>query len=394
MEGSHYPGIVIKRYRERKGWTQKELGEKWPNEPVEANYIGKIERGLKNITDQMILRQIADLLDIPLWEFGLSDYNPFSPNNLPGKGVRVFNETLDVIDDLIHTIWFMRRVAPVPTTLQKIQNLISMFELLRTNSPPPSREQGRFLSLYAQTKCLDAIMSIEHKDYSKALATYLEMEQIAKESGDPGTITLALIGVGTELERAGNQQEAVDYLESARDASFNASRQIAGLANAYLARAYSSIGNIQKFERVIDVAEGIAANLGDRYGDGTDYVFHRMSGILAERSYGYLETSQPRKVLELRERIENQITTNENMWLHAWIPLDWARAYFMIGEIEESVALGIEFYRRATLIQSPHAIIQAFILLDKMEQAGYKDEPSVKQFRDILYSTPVVKKGV
>jgi hypothetical protein len=105
-------------------------------------------------------------------------------------------------------------------------------------------------------------------------------------------------------ERAGQQQEAIDRLEEARDASFEASRQVAALVTAYLARAYASAGDALHFQRAIDAAQNIATNLGPRYGDGTDYVFHRMSGILAERSYGYLEIKEPKKTCNYSGRLK------------------------------------------------------------------------------------------
>src|SRR5690348_7399927 len=180
-------------------------------------------------------------------------------------------------------------------------------------------------------------MLIERQHYGSALLAFHEMLRVAERLGEPAAIALALMGIGTELERAGRQREAVDRLEQARDASFGASRQVAALVNAYLARAYASANEPLRFQRAIDTAQTIATHLGAAYGDGQDYVFHRLSGILAERSYGYLEIGEPKQVLAMRDEITAQIDVTHNAWLHAWIPLDWARAYLMLGEVEESV---------------------------------------------------------
>lgn len=109
-----------------------------------------------------------------------------------------------------------------------------------------------------------------------------------------------------------------------------------------------------------------------------------MSGILAERSYGYLEIKEPKKTLNMRDEITLQIDLTHNTWLHAWIPLDWARAYFMLKEIEEGVKEGREFFHRASALQSPHAISQAYDLLATLEEAGYADIKAVHDFRDEL----------
>jgi hypothetical protein len=171
-------------------------------------------------------------------------------------------------------------------------------------------------------------------------------------------------------------------LEEARDASFSASKQIAALVNAYLARAYASNHDAPHFYRAIDTAQAIADNLGTRYGDGTDYVFHRISGILAERSYGYLELHEPKKTLEMQQAIISQIRITQNAWLHAWIPLDWARAYLMIDEVDESAKAAQEFLHRAQELQSPHTIGRAFHMIDTLEKAGYADHPAVRALRE------------
>lgn len=137
------------------------------------------------------------------------------------------------------------------------------------------------------------------------------------------------MGIGTELERAGQQQEAVNRLEEARDLSFNASKRIASLVNAYLARAYASNKEATRFQRAIDTAQMLSEYLKSTDTD-PDYVFHRKSGILAERSYGYLEINEPKKVLDMKEEITYQINQDQNRWLRAWIPLDWAKAYLML----------------------------------------------------------------
>lgn len=227
-------------------------------------------------------------------------------------------------------------------------------------------------------------MLIERREYGAALLAFHEMLRIAEQLGEPSSIALALMGIGTELERAGRQQEAVDRLEQARDVSFNASKQVAALVNAYLARAYASNHEATRFQRAIDTAQTIATNLGTSYGDGEDYVFHRLSGVLAERSYGYLEIGEPKKAVDLRDEVATQIDVTHNTWLHAWIPADYARAYLALGEVEASVAEGRTFVERTLLLQSPHAISRAYGHYTALERAGYADVRAVREFRDEL----------
>lgn len=381
---TYHHGLTIREYRSQRGMTLAGLAERWPSGPVTPNYLQKVETGTKHLADQSVLRQVAALLEIPLWRFGLSDFDPFRLEHLPGGGERLFSETLDVVEHLVSQTWFMRRVAPAPETEKSATHLLRLFASLLGSLPPTGQGDPRFLRLYAQVLRLNAIMQIERQRYAEALLSFHDMARVARELGEPATLALAFMGIGTELERAGKQQEAIDYLEQARDTSFDASKQIRAVVNAYLARAYASNQETTRFRRAIDTAETIARQLGAHYGDGTDYVFHRLSGILAERSYGYLELGEPRKVLDLQPEITRAIDVTRNAWLDAWIPLDWARAYLLLGEAEESAREGSEFFHRVTRLQSPHALDRAYDHLKRLQDQEYGDVSAVRELREQL----------
>jgi transcriptional regulator with XRE-family HTH domain len=381
---NYHHGLTIKEFRKKRGMSASELSKRWPTGPVSPRYIQRIEAGERQIVDQGLLRQVSEILDIPLWCLGLSAYNPFNPQALPGHGERMYKETLDLVEDLIGQTWHLRRAAPLIETEKAAERLDRFFQHVRTYLSPTPQLEPRFLELYAQAKLMKAVIHIERQQYKEALEACSDMYDIAKQLGEPSMIALSLASIGTELERAGQKQEAVNRLEEARDASFGASRQIMAFVNAYLARAYASSGDEKRFQRAIDTAQNIATNLGQRYGDGTDLIYHKMSGILAERSYGYLEIKQPQKVLDMRSEITRQIDLEHNVWLRAWIPLDWARAYLMLKEIEESVKEALEFFNRAAIIRSPHMISRAYDHLITLEEAGYADVKAVQDFRKEL----------
>jgi transcriptional regulator with XRE-family HTH domain len=240
LAGTYHHGQTLREARLARSMTQAELAERWPGAPVTARYVQRVEAGEKHLTDQQLLRALAELLGIPLWRFGLSEYNPFDPRRLPGHGERMYNETLDVVELLVDRTWYMRGTAPMPETEKNTRRLLDLFASLVVSLPPTAQLERRFLRLYAQVQRLHAVMRVERREYGAALLAFHEMLRIAEQLGEPSTIALALMGIGTELARAGRQQEAVDRLEQARDVSFNASKQVAALVNAYLARAYAS----------------------------------------------------------------------------------------------------------------------------------------------------------
>ncbi len=387
-EFSYHHGLVIEEFREKCKMTQAKLAELWPKpdggEGVNTRYVQDIEYGKKHIEDSNTLRKLCDILHIPHWRVGLSEYDPFNPNSAPRQGHSMYNETLNTAESLIKRTWHLRRVAPLPFVEESVESLNRLFTYLRENIPPPLQLENHFMILYAQVQRLNAVIDVEHQRYESAFRTFESMHDIAVTIDHPATLALSLLGMGTELERAGKQQETVDRLEEARDESFRASKHVAALSNAYLARAYASNEQPAQFKRAIDTAQKIARDIKMYYGDGTDFVFHSISGILAERSYGYLEIKEPEKTLEMKDEIKRQIAVEGNVWLDAWIPLDWARAYMMLNDFEKSAEAALLFFHRASALQSPHAKSRAYRHLKALEGAGYGDMQAVKDFRNEL----------
>jgi tetratricopeptide (TPR) repeat protein len=381
---SYHHGQVIKEYRKNRGMSAAALAEQWPNGAVNPRYVGYVEAGEKQITDQNTLRQLSELLDIPLWRFGLSPYNPFSPESLPGYGERMHQETLDVAESFIQQTWRLRQIAPLPEAEKSARHLSNLFDYFLTYLPPPSLLEPRFLQLHAQVQRLMGVMHAEREQYDEALECYYKMNRIAEQLGDPYFLTLAQMNIGVELERADHKKEAVALLEKARDTSFETSREIAALVNSYLARAYASNGDALHFQRAIDTALTLLSRLKQSSGQDENHLFYSLSGVLAELSYGYPEIGEPQKTLDMREDITKHIKADHNTRLHAWIPLDWARAYFMLNEIEESAKAGTELLHRAAETQAPHILSRAEKHLIKLEKAGYTEIEEVQHYRNEL----------
>lgn len=384
----YHHGITIREGREAASMTQAQLAEKWPQADggtgVSVNYVSEVERGIKHVADSQTLRCLCDILHLPYWKMGFSDYDPFNPNAFIVKGTFMYDETLNTAESLIKRTWRLRRIMSLPYMEEAVNDLNRLFEYLQTNTPPPVRLDKRFQMLYAQVLRLNAVLDVENQRYEEALSKFRKMHAIAKAIDHPATLAMSYLNIGTELERMGQQEEAIECLEFARDESFRASKHIMIVTNAYLARAYASAGQRVKFKRAIDVALRLAQSVGMFYGDGTDFVFHSLSGVLAEKSYGHLEIGEPAETLAMKEEIKAQIVLEANIWLDAWIPLDWARAYLMLGQVDNSIQAGREFYQKATILKSPHAKSRAYRLLNTIEAAGYSEVQAVKDFRQML----------
>ncbi len=117
---------------------------------------------------------------------------------------------------------------------------------------------------------------------------------------------------------------------------------MAALIHSYLSRVYASNGESLRFQRASETAQTLAVYL-PAYENDEEAVFYNMSGVLAERSYGYLEIGKPEMTLAMKDEIMRQIRQDQNTRLETWVFLDWARAYLMLHEVEESVKAAQEF---------------------------------------------------
>jgi tetratricopeptide (TPR) repeat protein len=390
-DGGYHYGKTIRQYRERRGMTQQELAKKWPRAGggtgVDWRYVQAVEYGKKHIADQYTLRKLCELLEIPPWEFGLSDYDPFNPHDTPGSGGRLLEETLNVAEGLLHQTLAMRRLAPLPAVEQNVQRLHTLFSYLLHYLPPPLRLERRFLTLYAQQQSLMGLMHFEHRRYQQALTTFEEMLKTARQLDDPVLTVHSLQKVGVELKRAGRYHEAINALEEARALSAKTSPQLAAFANAYLSQMYAVAGDALRFERAIERAITLAAPLKEAYGDGSDFVFHKLSGILLLRSRGYLYTQQPRKVLEMQEELQRQISLDLNLWLDYRQHLYRAQALLMLNEVEASIEAARDFLQAVAGWRSPHRLAKGYELLEALERAGYGSVKAVQDWRTELQET-------
>ncbi|MBV9228373.1 MAG: helix-turn-helix transcriptional regulator [Chloroflexi bacterium] len=390
-KGKYHHGLIIREHRKLMGMTQAQLADVWPKserfgggEGVNWRYVQDIEHGRKRIEDNQTLRKLCDILQIPYWKVGLSEYDPFTAQTLPGHGKSMYTETLDVVESLVRQIWSLRCAARIPEAERGVARLSELFTYFHRELPPPLQLERRFQFLYVQYLRLKATAYLEKKQYAATMATYEEIFNLVKNADEPAVKALALKSIGKELERKGDKQEAVDYLEEARDVSMDASKLLRAFIHSYLIRVYASNGDLLRFERAVHTGLTIARSLPGTYEDGTDFVYSwsPVSAILAEQSWGYISLGQPEKILAMRDEITKEIQIGQDARVDAWIPLDWAKAYKMIGEIEKCIDEAREFYRRCTIMQSPHAISQVNKLLATLDKDGYADVQAVKDFRE------------
>lgn len=383
----HY-GLTIREYREKARMTQQQLADKWPRserfgggEGVNWKYIQDIEHGRKRIEDSQTLRKICSLLQIPLWKVGLADYDPFT-KILTGKST--YTQTFDLMELTLQQIWILRKASLLPQAKEAITQLGKIFTYFETDDTPPLQAEGRYLHLLADYQCVNGVLAVDAMQYEQALGYYQRMYEIAKALDEPALIAHALMNVGVEYDRQGCYDQGVPYLEEARDYAFDASKAWTVIIHSYLSRIYASVGDSLRFQRANDTARRLSSHLASDFAQDQDEVYYAVGNILAERSAGYVALGEPQKALAMREEITAAVRIGQDVRVEAWLPLDWAKAYQLMGEIEPCIQELREFYQRCTIMGSSHALSQVQKVLHALDHEGYGDIPAVKAFKEEL----------
>ena len=381
----HY-GITIREYREKAKMTQQQLADRWPKserfgggEGVNLNYIQDIEHGRKRIDDQQTLRKVCTLLHIPLWKVGLGEYDPFT-DAIIGKST--YAETFGLIDFTLRHIWILRQAALLRQAEEAMHQLGTLFTYFQTDDTPPLHLEARYLHLLADYQCINGVLAVDAGQYSQALSYYQRMHAIAEALDDPALIAHALMNLGVEYDRKKDHRQSIPYLEEARDYSFKTTKAWSVIIHSYLSRAYASAGNTARFQQANDTARRLSAHLAPDFLQDTEEVYYTASSILAERSGGWLALGKPKKALALREEITGQLLLDKDNRLQGWMRLDYAKAYRMLGEIEQAIAELRVFYRHCREMGSAHALSHVTDMLADLDKEGYREVQVVKDFRE------------
>lgn len=373
----HY-GVTIREYREKKGWTIRYVADNWPTHAVTANYVSDIERGVKHISDMQVLRALAMLLDIPLWEFGLSDYNPFQKASETEK----FFDA-DTLHELIEDLWLVRQNISFDMFEIKVNKLSRIFKEQSKNNPL-IKDSRNYLRLFAHFRRLQEVIYTERHEYSRAKQYATDMLRLATLAGDKVAIAISYTRIGVELLRD-DDRTALEPLRKACDISLSLpSKDVRSYCYAMLARAYAQFGDLNLFERNIDVAANCGTNMEGQAVSTKDFVYHAYSATLEEKSNGYILFGDGVKALQSLIDIEYEIKKERNSYLGIWLPLDYAQSHMLQGQVEESLRYLEIFYNNAVEYKSERIIRRIQDHMEELDDKGYGEVMVVRNFKEML----------
>lgn len=309
-------GQELQNYRAKHDMKQKELAEKLH---IEERSLRRWEAGQipQNISE---LKRIADVLGIRYEQLGLSP-SVYMPRSL------------EQIDEAITSGW---------TYLQLLlyrEGRAFIEQLLRDLTIQITTEDQQILQRLARVRHVAGHITSESsrtENVPAAFYHYHEMEEIARILNDHTLLNIALTYEGDMLRRQGKTQEAIEYLEAARDISPEADEEARGNTLQLLARAFLVKKDMNGFENALAEAKELATTTTT----GSTRGLYCLGAVYEEygKSYGWL--GQTEKALTYLDLAEKELPSTP----HWHLVLKTARAMALVrsGDVTNGGNLAIE----------------------------------------------------
>ncbi len=290
-----------------------------------ADYLSIDIRTLKRwISGDTILRDIHELKR-------MANLLSVDPESLVIATLNI-PPTPEQIDTAVDRAWSLINEARISEARALIEKLV--LDTVPSDNPILLRS---LIRAYHAT-AFAASLNVRTNEVSQAIYHYKKMEELARVVGDDTYLNIALSYQGDMLRRRGDMNEAIEYLEEARDMTPQADTSARGNGIQLLGRAYFSAGDIKAFEYAMGQAKDLSYAVDLRTGS-TALQFH--PGTVYEeygKSYGRIgKVQQALDYIDLAEKERAPTKTSE-------ILMKVARAEILIrsGDIREGQPLAVE----------------------------------------------------
>jgi transcriptional regulator with XRE-family HTH domain len=345
-------GQLVRSYRQQRGWTQEELGERWG---YTRAYVSQIEQGKRKLDSMTQVLRLADILDIPqekLEEIG---------RGIPKRSIEVqkpeqadsaiLQMLLAPGRDMVQLSYMLWIADQAPILEEKLQELtIALDQALISY-------HGEFLKpaqqLLAYTHQMRGRMAFDRLDFAAASGHFSEMVDLGQELNDPDIITTGIVYQGSLLRKRGRFETSIRYYEKAKPYADAASEAVRGIYHVNLSTVHADSGNEKPFLHEIDAALEIAKDMKDSItGLANDF---SLDDVLWAQAGGFAELWKPEEALKVYEQTDKLRPFRPLRELGAYT-IDKGEAYLRLGDLDQGIVLSLKGIQLATEYQSKRHI--------------------------------------
>ncbi len=294
-------GQLVRSYRQQRGWTQDELGERWGY--IRA-YVSQIEQGKRKLDSMTQVVRLADILDIPqekLEEIG---------RGIPTRKIEVHepqqadSAILQMLlapgRDMVQLSYMLWIADQAPILEEKLQELtINLDQALISY-------HGEFLKpaqqLLAYTHQMRGRIAFDRLDFATAVGHFSEMIDLGQELNDPDIITMGMVYQGSLLRKRGRFETSLRCFDAAKPFANASAIATRGIFHVNLSTVYADSGQEKPFLEAIDAALEIAKEMKDSItGLANDF---SLDDVMWAQAGGYSELWKPKEALAIYEQTD------------------------------------------------------------------------------------------
>jgi transcriptional regulator with XRE-family HTH domain len=377
-------GKLVAAYRRQRGWTQKELAERWG---FSREYVCQIERGMRKLEKQEQVTKLADILGIPEEKLAAVGktvrrlYPPVEGREADDALLEALLVPAETQVKLSWLVWHGDTIGLVAMEPQLHQLIIQLENALALYHGQFSRQVFRLLA-YAHEML--GKFAVDRMETATASQHFQVMYDIAEEIQDQDMLMQATLHQADMFRRRGWQQASWNRLNAAQRLAPLASPYLQGVLHKIRARTHYLWGDEQAFLREIAAAEEIAAQTASTL-DTANAEFDPVE-VLQERAHGYTMLWQPEKALALYEQTDRLKMFRPKRELGSYVIVK-AQAFCYYGELDQGLQLAHEGIQLATSYQSSRYVMRLRQMSDRLSQTKLGAEKPLLRFRREVYAT-------
>ncbi|MBV9614296.1 MAG: helix-turn-helix domain-containing protein [Ktedonobacteraceae bacterium] len=378
-------GKLIKTYRERRGWKQEELAERWG---FSREYLSQVELGKRKLDKYEQVYRLADILGIPQDQLDAigKGIPPRKLQEQSGKGGDdiLLQALLEPAQNTVKMSWLLWQEPGIGIDVTR-----NLHHLQESLTAALSIYQGQFyvpaLHMLAHTHEMLGKLAIERTATQEATAHFQEMYDIAEEVGNLDLQTSALIHQSEMFRRKGWYQTATRRMEAAKRNISHVSLHLQGTFWKAAARNSYVSGDKQEFLRAIDTAEILADSINVPTIDTLNSEFDKVE-ILQVRAQGHTFLWQPEKALEIYQETD-KLRPFRPLRYQSSYHIEKAQAYCYAGDIETCRTHAIAGMQMAESLRSRRYVVRLQQMVDRASATALGKKQAVKELREEIYTT-------
>jgi len=377
-------GKLVRASREKRGWKQEELADRWG---FTREYISQIECGKRKLDRPEQVARLANILGISEEQLihvgkGTSPRR-FFVQRPSGSDELLLQALLEPARATLKLSWLIWQgngmLMDFTQNLQNLEHrLKDVLGLYRGQFYRPA------MHILASVHEMLGRQAVEGAATQEATAHFQRMYDIAEELCDTDLLTLAMIHLAAMFRRNGRFEASFRRLEAAEKGARGVSRWLRGLLSKTYARNYYVYGDEQGFLRSIDRAADIAEDT-DVTIDTTINGFDKI-GVLEERAQGYTMFWQPDKALAIYQETD-KMRPFRPLRAQSASHIAKAQAYCFGGDLQIGIEHALSGLHMAEELRSNRYVLRLQQMSDRLSDKPIGKERVMQDLRSEILTT-------